>query len=1423
MDDHVEKALTTFQSEAPLAVNPRPCSTEELCVTTSMQEDNSLQAIRGNNSLQSVGVNDSLPFIKRNESLSSIGENDDLLANRAASSNNILRTEKSEPTIGESPTIGDKCTVDSDKNQEQENSRIVKGTSSRPEQLVKNDLILSGELHNSNTHVNITEKQAESMIQKIEIHIENDSEDANKMMKGLEEGNVIKTAAPQPLEPVDSDIPGEGDKAGAISTKTNQKSSPLSDQTKDFQVTTLDTNNSNVNNEKGSEELAADSTQPNSVRNSTESSQSKNKMLTPKERLELFADFSSQSDSDTDGGDRLWIAEAMDTDEGGDMANTNFPVKKSRNVPVQSSKPNNLDTKKDENEKSQSVTPNVNSSRNLPQTVSEISDPTPVMKNSSSTNINHLINSEKDSESNAKSVVSDSDISEQVAQTQLPVSDCDSLPKEATSVDLDTLSDRGIVAETPETVHRTETCITQSKHSSHSTEYNIPALQGLIDDIDRKIKKEPEDYHEFDTPIASEPSSCTISQPGSNVSQKTLSNQLLAPPRPVKILQNVASSQSLPTVNVAAATVKQSGKSQQLAYLVPVSSVRTQPSMPAKAVTKVSFANREKTAGAKVSHTLATLPRTQGTKLVNKIGSGTSSIINIQSVGLHKITELIARKNQIPNYKPPPAPSKFFQSQPSESYHVCYECGDTFYLEKSLLYHQNRMSMRIKYKCEMCHTDVFFYNKCMFLSHLRNHLKIHKSQAVPIHIKSDSISISLVKENVFSRQQNLQSEPVVELYTSDKGKDSTAMTKFSNNVKNVPSEKSTSCHMCYAHFVSDVALATHYGKNQTYCKFNHFCGFCHFYLPSTCALKAHRNLHNHSNVLICPDCGISMLPESRQKFYHHLIEKCSHFSRFITFNCSKCNASLNSSAALKDHLMTNVNQYFKCKSCPMAFKTLVSFKNHFADAHDEKMIGTVTRVVFRCHICDCVMDNKTVLEIHIGVHMTDAKKDSIAFKFRCRYCPQVCDTQNKLSDHISTQHVRSNPMKCHSCDILFETKKDLVQHHLNSHNTIKESKKIESCIKCGYLYLDKDRHCGHETNAECCNFTYNCPVCAQDGHQTLKTPKQLAVHLKKHQDDGILVCHKCGKNSFSQEEAFNKHLQSCMKTLSMIEGGEEGLRKIEYIPEKDVNSDPKLSPLYPCHLCALTYENNSSLKRHIKIVHEGKRHVYPCYVCRKKNVKKCFSKRLLLERHLATRHHLHRNQWDESQISREYPDLDGIQFPSDNISVTQKRKAVSKDIDSPVKRLRVEGENKFVCAKCEFSCPEREKFLEHIIGHTMKNSVQCLECGLCFAVTPSLRKHLFIVHKVKDFEQYCEDNAVVMKEREDNSVMVNSTSEEDDDNEEVDVESNPLVCHICSLSFESEMACKTHMRTHGMAFLRAKRKEAKDKVSPSSVTKVEME
>ena len=119
-------------------------------------------------------------------------------------------------------------------------------------------------------------------------------------------------------------------------------------------------------------------------------------------------------------------------------------------------------------------------------------------------------------------------------------------------------------------------------------------------------------------------------------------------------------------------------------------------------------------------------------------------------------------------------------------------------------------------------------------------------------------------------------------------------------------------------------------------------------------------------------------------------------------------------------------------------------------------------------------------------------------------------------------------------------------------------------------------------------------------------------------------------------------------------------------------------------------------------------------------------------------------------------------------------------------------------------------FMTHIVGHkTEKDSIQCADCGVCFAAEPSLRRHLIVAHKIREFSAYLTRVAEVSRSLDRKSARNRAEEAASRRSSPASVSSSdgggPKECNVCYKPFESDAALKTHMRTHGMAFIRSKR------------------
>uniref|UniRef100_A0A2K5CC72 C2H2-type domain-containing protein n=1 Tax=Aotus nancymaae TaxID=37293 RepID=A0A2K5CC72_AOTNA len=135
-------------------------------------------------------------------------------------------------------------------------------------------------------------------------------------------------------------------------------------------------------------------------------------------------------------------------------------------------------------------------------------------------------------------------------------------------------------------------------------------------------------------------------------------------------------------------------------------------------------------------------------------------------------------------------------------------------------------------------------------------------------------------------------------------------------------------------------------------------------------------------------------------------------------------------------------------------------------------------------------------------------------------------------------------------------------------------------------------------------------------------------------------------------------------------------------------------------------------------------------------------------------------------------------------------------IIQPLKKLKINIFKIHRCAMCGFTTENLLQFHRHIPHHYKSDgsSYQCQECGLCYTSHVSLSRHLFIVVK--------QNGAGEGNQQE------NKPSHKD---ESPDGAMSDRKCKVCAKTFETEAALNTHMRTHGMPFIKSKRVSSAEK------------
>lgn len=267
------------------------------------------------------------------------------------------------------------------------------------------------------------------------------------------------------------------------------------------------------------------------------------------------------------------------------------------------------------------------------------------------------------------------------------------------------------------------------------------------------------------------------------------------------------------------------------------------------------------------------------------------------------------------------------------------------------------------------------------------------------------------------------------------------------------------------------------------------------------------------------------------------------------------------------------------------------------------------------------------------------------------------------------------------------------------------------------------------------------------------------------------------------------------------------------------NEHGTLMKKFPCRLCERSFSSANSLRRHVRIIHEGVKRVFRCPHC--SEGKRTFSSRLILEKHIRVRHGIRARQTTDrpnapNTRKRSLPgegagsssELDNEGGAPPVGGGTDTDDVTGEDASCPAKRTRVsenrtpeqeEDDGTFRCTPCGFTSQDWEEFQRHIPIHCDAENApqQCLQCGACFASAGSLSRHKFITHRLRQGQHDNRGgNASPGASPQDGSPSSPKAGEEGE---------GGVSCRVCSRRFDKTSDLNTHFRTHGMAFITAHR------------------
>ncbi|CAG9865506.1 unnamed protein product [Phyllotreta striolata] len=682
------------------------------------------------------------------------------------------------------------------------------------------------------------------------------------------------------------------------------------------------------------------------------------------------------------------------------------------------------------------------------------------------------------------------------------------------------------------------------------------------------------------------------------------------------------------------------------------------------------------------------------------------------------------------------APKEWIGFKPTKGAFVypCYACRNLFSSLASLQDHVNRRILILKYNCTHCSTqDMTFYNRCSLLLHARSHFTSNEGKINLSDMKTLTLPLQL------AGFLPVAGVPMIYEHEEEPADDS----RYLNVQFYVPNTNDKGKEIV-------VLKPTDFVYNDTHEKLA---------LKQIC-----------ENVPKCQFIALDEQARSRQSFVK--VELFDYIDQLTLPVISKV-----------ESLHDKSQRTQRCLDCDSPIDTTMA--SHYQGANKP------TDDALTCPVCKFIASSKCSYSAHARVHNHQPPHV-------CPDCGDVFADAQALQRHLNDVcfHIAKNvKYRCSGkrCGKLFASLGNLALHFKQHFQA------AFACSTCGGTFYDEasaDKHAkfhgGH------CDFSkvFKCLVCADKGPFG---EGDFAEHIDSHINasrSGVYVymCRRC-RSYFRSTATFATHSSRCSKQCpdNGIFMECDNCKSKNYCDFnktfgccwKCKRPPVKKTTVLKRYLCILC---NEHIQCEDKLSHRKNcRYAYPIILLRNINDEALSSEKVQENRKSP------RSRYSESPKSDEGANK---KKRKRNLCV-RPRRADRDAAPDPIAENPVRFDGTYYCKLCDYSQAVRAAFHAHVKSHRdISTAYQCMECGECFVVKPSLCKHLRHFHGVADGEAYLNENDCydvgAVKELEDNMRLAPGESKEP-------VKENQ--CRVCLAVFDDAVELKTHYRSHGMAFL----------------------
>ncbi|KAK4317006.1 hypothetical protein Pmani_011907 [Petrolisthes manimaculis] len=425
--------------------------------------------------------------------------------------------------------------------------------------------------------------------------------------------------------------------------------------------------------------------------------------------------------------------------------------------------------------------------------------------------------------------------------------------------------------------------------------------------------------------------------------------------------------------------------------------------------------------------------------------------------GGENLTQWQLETVRLPPFTPTVAPPPWLRlTIPADGYR-CLSCGDTFFIESSLVQHRERRSVWISLECGPCDARLTFYNRCALRDHLREHLvQEEEVDEETVEVRSLPLQLTRLLQPILvpvphaltpgnkKVQRNLKGHnpltkpPVLKPIgrqggvsggnqSGEEGKGEGHQLVLSDKHSSPVKRKRVRCYLCERTYYNVRELMAHMRTDQSYSDQRVECRKCQLVLPSVCAAKAHILTHppaaNNSTISVCPECGSRC--EGAREFVHHL-NTCGHQYRRSGVLCGQCSVCFFRSQDdfLAHWISEHCGKSYECVVCHCTFESLVF---HKCMSPGQQVLATF-RCLLTCPLCSATVqlhaqqeeqDTNAKVRAHLVEHHATVVS-RVHYVYKSKFCTNAFRSKDELRAHHDREHRRDNHYRTKTCTLHHE-------------------------------------------------------------------------------------------------------------------------------------------------------------------------------------------------------------------------------------------------------------------------------------------------------------------------------------------------------------------------------------------------------------------